>query len=379
MTTSRLTPPSELDLPAGRLEARARHLVAEMATVERRRPSVFSLVLVPVAVVGAVLALLLVAPWQSRGPSVVDRALAAVGAGPVVHAVVEYSWPQDVVVELASGVERERVHRAEYWFDEQGGKLRASYSTDGSEPIEYAESGVMLQLDPALGGFVTQYRDALANGHAQVVGDATVDGRPAKRIEFSPGSGGAVEEVTVDAKTYAPLSFHSTYPPRRRSPEWRVLTIESIPRKAADFSVATPSQPRADTGEVSAAHVVSLATAERALGARPLWLGASFGGRALDSVELSQTTAFLSDGTKRQGVVVRLVYGSVRVSLGRDEAGKYAVGYGNDESPTPPEGSVAVTGNASESWQGELRRGDFAVLISAPHRESVIAAARTLG
>jgi hypothetical protein len=157
-----------------------------------------------------------------------------------------------------------------------------------------------------------------------------------------------------------------------------VLTIEAVPRHAADFSAAQPSQPWADVGEVSAGHAVSLAEAERALGKPPLWLGPSFAGHPLDSVELSQTTAWLTDGSKRTGVVVRLAYGSVDVSLGRDEAGKYAVGYGNDEYPTPPVGSVAVTGNASVGWQGELRRGDFAVLLSAPWKETVLAAARAL-
>jgi hypothetical protein len=181
----------------------------------------------------------------------------------------------------------------------------------------------------------------------------------------------------VDAKTYAPLSFHSTYPPGRRSPEWRVRTIESMARDAADFSAAKPSPPAADHGEVSAARTISLAAAERALGAQPLWLGPSFAGHALGSVELSQTTVWLSDGAKVEGVVIRLVYGPVRVSLARDAGGRYAVGAGNDEYPTPPEGSVAVTGNDAAGGRG-LRRGDFAVMLSAPHKETLIAAARGL-
>jgi hypothetical protein len=173
-------------------------------------------------------------------------------------------------------------------------------------------------------------------------------------------------------------SLDSTYPAGRRSPEWRVRTIESMARDAADFSAAKPSPPAADHGEVSAARTISLAAAERALGAHPLWLGPSFAGHALGSVELLQTTVWLSDGAKVEGVVIRLVYGPVRVSLARDAGGRYAVGAGNDEYPTPPEGSVAVTGNDADGWQGELRRGDFAVMLSAPRKEILIAAARGL-
>ena len=63
--------------------------------------------------------------------------------------------------------------------------------------------------------------------------------------------------------------------------------------------------------------------------------------------------------------------------LARDPAGSYAVGSGEDEYPTPTEGSVAVTGGR-HGWQGELRRGDFAVMLSAPRKEQVLAAARAL-
>jgi hypothetical protein len=103
--------------------------------------------------------------------------------------VVEYSWPQDVVVGLATGGERERVHRTEYWFDQQRGKLRAGYSTDGSEPIEYVELGAMSQLDPALAGFVTQYRDALADERAHVIATQRWTGGPRSGSSSLRGAG----------------------------------------------------------------------------------------------------------------------------------------------------------------------------------------------
>lgn len=346
---------------------------AVSATQRRRRRVPRPVLAVPVAVAAAV-ALLLVAPWESRGPSVVDRALAAVGGGPVVHAVVEYSWPQDVTVNLATGGERMRVHRAEYWYDEQRRVLLSRSATDGGEPVDYlVRGGLPERLDPALAGFATRYRDALASGDARIVGDATVEGRPAKQIELPPRGSGSIDEVLVDAHTYVPLSFRSTYPGGRRSPEWRVITIEAVPRDPALFVPKnSPLQPA--TGEVTEGHAVSTTEAERVLGAPLLGLD----GRAPDSVELSHTTAWLTDGSKVSGVLVRLAYPGVRLSFARDVAGSYAIGFGEGEFPTPPEGSVAVTGSDSEGWQGELRYSGFAVMLSAPSKAEVLAAARAL-
>lgn len=372
MNPDLLTLPAERDLPPGRLEARRLHLVAEIAAPSRRT-RVARIALAPAAVVAAALAVALVAPWESSGPSVVDRALAAVGAGPVVHAVVEYSWPQDVLVDLRTGAEHERVHRAEYWYDDERKVLRVRYSTDGNEPADYVASGEV-GLDTSLAGFATEYREALESGAARFVGDTTVAGRRAKRIEFAPRGSGAVEEVTVDAVTYAPLRFHTTYPPSgRRSPEWHVLTIESLPRDPADFVPVEPSQTWVSVGEVSAGEPISLAEAEQALGAKPLWLGESFLGRRLGSVELDRTKSWLTDGSVVTGVIVRLDYGGVRVSLSRDRA----AGWGSPESPMPPPGTIALDGDRS-GWQGKLREGGFEVSLSAPLKEQVLAAARAL-
>jgi hypothetical protein len=298
-----------------------------------RRRNVPRIVLAPVVAAAAV-ALVLVAPWQGHGPSVIDRALAAVSGGPVIHAVVEYSWPQDVVVNLATGAEHERVHRNEYWYDQERRELHDRTVTDGGPAIDYlVRGGLPERLDPALAGFGTEYRDALDAGRAQVIGDTDVNGRPAKLIEFEARDSGAVEQVAVDATTFVPLTFHTTYAGGRRSPEWRVVTIESVPRDPADFTLPK-SSPRLDAGQVSAERLVSAEAGERALGEPPLTLG----GHTADSVLLSRTKAWLTDGTAISGVLVRFVYGSVRVSLARDTAGSYALGFGEGEFPTPPVG-----------------------------------------
>jgi len=349
--------------------------VADAITVtqplRRRAPRI---AVAPVVVAAAAAVLLLLAPWQSHGPTIVDRALAAVGDGPVIHAVVEYSWPQDVVVNLATGAEYERVHRNEYWYDQGRRELRDRTVVDGGAATDYlVRGGLPERLDPALAGFGTEYRDALDTGRAQVIGGTDVNGRPAKLIEFEARDSGAVEQVAVDATTFVPLTFHTTYAGGRRSPEWRVVTIESVSRDPADFTLPK-SSPRLDAGQVSAERVVSAEAGERALGQPPLRLE----GRTADSVLLSRTKAWLTDGTTISGVLVRFVYGKVRVSLARDTAGSYALGFGEGEFPTPPAGSIAITDNDTDGWGGELRRGGFAVRIFAPTKAEVLATARAL-
>ena len=81
-----------------------------------RRPSVA----MAAAVVAAVVAVLLVSPW-SGGGGLVQRALAAVGTGPVLHVVTEQpssSWRGIQPVSLPSGTPIQVTQRQEIWFDQ---------------------------------------------------------------------------------------------------------------------------------------------------------------------------------------------------------------------------------------------------------------------
>ncbi len=194
--------------------------------------------------VAAAVALLLVAPWQGRGPSVVDRALAVVGSGPVIHAVLEQPSPA-VTVNLATGEEQALVSRVELWYSEQPRELRRRVTVAGELASDFLSThGFMSLPDPALTEFATGYRAALAEGRAHVVGDVEVDGRRAKRIEFAPDLGGGVETVTVDAETFVPLTVYMTIRGGFRTPVQRVVTIESLPYDASDFETHNSSTPR---------------------------------------------------------------------------------------------------------------------------------------
>jgi hypothetical protein len=166
----------------------------------------------------------LAAPWR-ESPLATERALAALGDQPVVHAIVEDSSPRETVIDLASGRERLGAHRSGYWYDDERELLRVRLSLGGKllPGAEYLHSpeGFFTdlgfrrgqarppRLDPALEGFASRYREALDRGEATVVGEDVVDGREAVILLFSlnrgPSGEQIYEDVAVDADDYRPL------------------------------------------------------------------------------------------------------------------------------------------------------------------------------
>jgi hypothetical protein len=310
----------------------------------------------------------------------------------VIHAVVEYSG-NSAIVDLASGRSTPRVHTIEYWFDAERQALHTRLLTDGVQLTESVETpsggdsdlghfetgpGFTPQLEPALAGFVTRYRDSLKNGTASPVGTATRDGRKVKLLWFDV-SRTERQVVAVDAETYRPLSFQSTYRGGRRGPEWRVVTIESLPRDPQFFAPPKRSAPRPTTGIVQEAEPVTLAQAEQELGALPVWLGERFADQPLE-VSRSRTQSTFTDGREVEGIVVRLAYGRVRVGLASAPAGAYALGMEDGGDPPPPPGSIAITRGFGrfDSWEGEFGVHGLYVSLSAPSRGQLLEAARTL-
>ena len=84
-------------------------LADAVAATQRPRRRGRRLAVVLPAAIAAVVALALVSPWDRGGPGTLERALAAVGGGPVIHAIVASSVPADVLVEIETGEERPRL------------------------------------------------------------------------------------------------------------------------------------------------------------------------------------------------------------------------------------------------------------------------------
>lgn len=365
--------------------------VASTQRTRRRRAPRRPLVAAAVAAVAA--AVVLAAPWGDRGPDVLDRALAAIGNGPVLHAVVEYSG-DDAIVNLATGESTRRVHGMEFWYDRGRRAFRSRLSTDGvqlSDQVVTPEricsdvgcvdsGGMTAQLDPSLAGFTTGYREALASGDAVLVGESRIDGRPAKLLRFT-GSSGETTTVSVDAETHRPLQFFSRYPGGRRSPLFTVVEVESISRDETLFAPPKLSPSRPTAGEVSDGREITLTEASRALGRAPLWLGERDAeGGALRTIELQHARTTFTDGREVEGVVVRLRYGRLQVGLATRPEGAYALGMEDGADPAPPAGSIAITRDwgGPRRWAGELRVDGFWVTLVAETREALLRAARSL-
>lgn len=355
----------------------------------RRRLPVRLLAVAAATAVAAAVALL--APSGERGPDVVADALAALGTGPVVHAAVEYRT-DGAIVDLSTGTSRPRVRRIEYWYDAERRLLHTKLFTDGVQITEVVEgpelahsdlgswktNGFSPQLDPALAGFATGYRKALEDGTAREVGETKIGLRDARLLAFQRGAR-EVLTVAVDVETGRPLRFWSIYPGGRRSPDFEVVQIETIERSPALFAKPKLSKPRPTAGSGREPEPIELSDARAALGATPVWLGQSFRGRSLDSVELSRVAAELTDGTEVTGVVVRLSYGRIRVSMSNELAGAYALGMEDGGDPMPPPGSIAIEPDRrGPRGQSELRAHGLYVSISAPSTTEIVDAARAL-
>lgn len=379
-----------LELLADRPELLA--VADAVAATQRRRRSTPRRALLVAAAAAIVAVAALAAPWGERGPTTVERALAALGSGPVLHAVVEYSG-DDAIVDLESGREQRRVHRTEYWYDSGRETLRVRESTDGIRVRElvatpeggYSDTGSFETgnprewLEPTLAAFATGYREVLASGDATLVGETTVDGRKAKLVAFRRSSG-EVTTVTVDAETSRPLQFSSTYRGGRRSPLFTVAAIESMLREPGLFAPPELSPPRPTAGEMREGEPIELDRAASELEATPVWLGRSFGGRAVGVVELTRGVTELTDGRKVPAKVVRIAYGRVRLSQASTSGGAYMIGMEDGGDPPPPAGSIAITRGfgRSDAWEGEFRSHGLYVRVTAPSREQLLEAARSL-
>jgi hypothetical protein len=360
------------------------------------------------------LAVALVTSWPSGGPNVVERALAAMGSGPIVHAVVERFSPDDVVVNLATGASKERTHQIEYWYDRERSFLHTRLLTDGTMLTEIVETptgsdsdlghypgGIAAQLDPGLAGFVTQYREALANGVARVIGNDKIDGREVTVLRIELGHGG-VEDVAVDRDSYRPLLVTYTQDGRTMT-TWRIPTIESVPRNASYFAKPQRSAPRPTGGTATEGEEITPARAVRELERPPLWLGARFNDIPLDRIEQAPVETTYTDGTRHEGVKLELTYGETRpngrlipsgpwVVIGEAAsiAASYALGFNDGGDPAAPPGWIAVENQRifaaypdrpipeRAQWTGRLMRGGLYIEIRASDRQLVLDAARSL-
>ena len=314
----------------------------------RRRTLVASLSGVAAAV-GAIVALLLVAPWQGS-PSFVEKALAAVGAQPVLHVVTSQPAPSGTLLDLKTGQPISQTLRTEVWFD-RGRQLKKSiFTIDGvivdealetraggwtrsgpiytcawiaGHPAEATKAGVSCnanrdngttpravpeappELDPALAGFVDRYQAALASGEARQIGAGTVDGHDVVWLQFD--ADGRAEDVAVDAHTYKPVLIKE----EPGAPSVRVLTAETVPYESTSFR-KPPEVTAQSGGSVASETPVTPHEAAATLGGEALWLGESWNDlRLVATTREVQTIGYGPDAQAGRALVVDFTYAKV--------------------------------------------------------------------
>ena len=337
-----------------------------------------------------------------------DRALAAIGPRPVLHARIDAATPGTTLVDLATGRATPRVISIEYWFDEPRNRLKTVVRHSGVVIDEFLEVGgrrvggrgdgrlsgtAEVALNPALAAFVTGYRAALARGDASRSGEGKLGDRTVMWLLLDTGR--VRERVAVDAATYAPLLI--TPLDENGQPgaiSWRVRSIATVARVEAHFEQPRPRPPRPYRGDVRGSRAVSSRQLASLVGWRALWLGQSWRGLRLESLELQTLSRGYPPGTARRasagrGARIRYSAGGrdyVELSQARAPEPAYAYSGGNatfEGNPIPPEGFIELvelpdSSRGMTTVLGQLRVHGVYVTIWAPERELALAAARAL-
>ncbi len=358
-------------------------------------------ILVVAAVAAALAALAVASPWQgSSRASLVDRALAAIGNGPVLHAVLEHERRHELIaVDSATGRERPLPATTEIWFDETrdvehsifriGGQLK--YATLQTQtrlvtPTRSFHSDAAPWLDPALREFVDGYRSALSSGRATRDGQGVVDGKPVTWLRLAPERG-LHQRVAIEAQTSLPVRVE-TYLGHLAPTIYDVRRIEALPEGSGNF---TP--PRVDARETESygrlpVRIEPRAAAQVVPGA--LAVGSSFRGLSLvEVIETKLSTVFKPDAhvAPRVAKGLEFDYGTAdfrgnKPFLVVAETNEPQPQNGWLDTPVPRPGEVVVGEDtvmlARAHWIGLTVKDGIYVTILAPNRELVLAAARAL-
>jgi hypothetical protein len=227
----------------------------------------------------ALFALALFQPWGSENRTLLERALAAVDDGPVVHVVLRGEWG-GTLVDLETG-RRTPVHgENEIWYDPDR-RLVHTISRLG-ESVQHERVYDPGEPPAELVALGREYRKALQSGSARVAGEGTIDGERVTwitiRSKMLPDSADGkfhewAQHVAVSHETFRPIATRDTRDGRPGpGTVARVLKLEMLPAGQGDFTA--PAGNSTDGMAYSEGREpIAPDKAARALGRTPLWLG----------------------------------------------------------------------------------------------------------
>jgi hypothetical protein len=267
-----------------------------------------------------VAALLAVLLWPSGGGRnlILDRALAAIGNGPVLHLVVRVPGGQELV-SLQTGESTTPTFVIESWSDRKLKHFHTLFRQNGRIVAELLypqdrEPGLQTDtVDPSYTALWSGFRQALDSGKAKIVGRGSVYGHQVYWLRFdSPRN-----RVAVDRGTYKVVAFRFISDTGRHLDQ-RVLLARTEPYSGSAFKRLT-SRPSPTSGATSHGSGVQVAPVGPSTRGKP-WLraGSTIAGLKLNDVQQTQST---TDGKTSNGF--ELVYGSevgMRRSLTIEEA-----------------------------------------------------------
>jgi hypothetical protein len=221
------------------------------AVAETQRPPARRLLLSPPARVVAIAAAaaavaLAVLLWPGGGKhGVLDRALAAIGSGRVLHVVARMPTGE-TLVNLETGRRITPTLLMESWADEKFERFHLLIRENGRIvgellfPQDASKPGATVgPVDPAWAALWTGYRDALEKGTAKIERDGRVAGHAVYWIRFPAAPDAEKTEVAIDRETYRPIVFRQ-HVSATRTIDMRVLVVETSGFDAADFARRAP-------------------------------------------------------------------------------------------------------------------------------------------
>lgn len=290
----------------------------------RRSPALVRPLAGAAVAVAAVFALALFQPWESESPTFLERALAAVDDGPVLHVVLRGEWG-GTRVDLETG-ERAPVHgESEIWYDPER-RLVHRVSLLGGV-VQHEEVYDHRQPQDDLVALGREYRQALESGSAHVARDDVIDGERVTWITLRRSMDLDVadnrlhewtQQVAVSRATFKPVALRETRDGKPGPGTFqRVLELEMLPSGHGDFTA--PESAVLEGRVFKEGRVpIRLEHARETLGRTPLWLG-----REHEGLPLAQTfRKFTATGGQRQiRVTGPLARKAERCSELRGEAG----------------------------------------------------------
>jgi hypothetical protein len=323
----------------------------------RRSSAAVAAALVAIAVVMAIV-------LTSSSPSLVERALAAVGDRPLVRAEFSRAVANDEVVGLNSGTSRRSTVRVTAIADDVTGLMRVRVVHNGTVVADQASrTGIPSQAagtDALVAAFVRNYRPAL---RSRAVTTRRLGAVTALTL---PGAGLTVE-VGADGHP-ARISGNR---------QWRVLAAGST----ADRQMLVPSRRAAGfiRGDVISHTPLAVVGASRALAGQALI--PTIDGSGPHRVFDEQLRSIGASGNRRSGAGLRLEFGRGLVileALRPEAAYRFAEGlYTFDFNPIPT-AAIDLHGGGTGPWLGQMKLGGVYVTVRAPNRQLVLAAARAL-